>query len=214
MDEVVAEWSSALASDALDELGARDRVLDPGLRPLVQGTVLAGPVLTVRVETTDTVADPDDPYRGEIRAVGALRPGHVPLYVAPGGNRAALWGELFSHAALAMGAAGAIVDGCVRDSRQVRALGFPVFSRGTSPLDTRARASVSDVGGTVRVGGVEVAAGDFVVADDDGVVVIPAGLLPEARAVVGARRRHEAGARADLGTGRTLDAVWRKWRAL
>ncbi|MBB5791693.1 RraA family protein [Jiangella mangrovi] len=214
MDEVLPEWSSALASDALDELGARGRVLDAGLRPLVQGTVLAGPVLTVRVETTETVADPDDPYRGEIRAVGALRPGHVPLYVAPGDNRAALWGELFSHAALAMGAAGAIVDGCVRDTRQVRALGFPVFARGTSPLDTLARASVCEVGGLVHVGDVEVTSGDFVVADDDGVVVIPAGLLPEVRAVVEARRRDEAGARADLGAGRTLAAVWQTWGAL
>jgi 4-hydroxy-4-methyl-2-oxoglutarate aldolase len=148
MGEAVPQWSSAMASDALDELGLRDQVMAPGLLPLTPGTVLSGPVLTVLVEATATVRDPDDPYRSEIDAVDRLRPGHVPLYSAPDGNRAAVWGELFSRAALAKGAVGAVVDGYVRDCRLVRAAGFPVFARGASPLDTRARARVCAVGAT------------------------------------------------------------------
>lgn len=214
MSETPTEWSAALVSDALDELGLREQVMAPGLLPLTAGTVLTGPVLTVQVETTTTVLDPDDPYRSEIEAVGALRPGHVPLYSAPQGNRAALWGELFSHAALSQGAAGAIVDGFVRDTRQMRALGFPVFSRGTSPLDTRARARVSDVGSPLVVGGVSVATGDVVVADDDGVVVVPAAAVEDVRRLVAERRAGEEGARGDLSAGRSLDAVWETWRAL
>jgi 4-hydroxy-4-methyl-2-oxoglutarate aldolase len=207
-------WSAALASDALDELGLFGQVMHPGLRPLWPDAVLAGPVLTIQVETTSTVLDPDDPYRSEIDAVDALRPGHVPIYAAPDGNLAALWGELFTRAATARGASGAIVDGYVRDTRLVRALGFPVFARGCSPLDTRARARVSRVGGPLVAGGVAVAPGDFVVADEDGVVVIPSAALADATRIVQSKDRSESGARADLGEGGTLDAVWAKWRAL
>jgi 4-hydroxy-4-methyl-2-oxoglutarate aldolase len=214
MGQAVPQWSSALASDALDEVGLRDRVLSPGLLPLGPGTVLSGPVLTVLVETTTSVRDPDDPYRSEIDAVAQLRPGHVPLYSAPEGNRAALWGELFSRAALAKGALGAVVDGYVRDCRRVRAAGFPVFARGASPLDTRARARVCAVGDELEVCGVTVASGDFVVADDDGVVVVPSAALTDVARLVGQRHRNEDSARIDLGAGSSLDAVWKKWRAL
>jgi 4-hydroxy-4-methyl-2-oxoglutarate aldolase len=208
------QWSSSMASDALDELGLRDQVLAPGLLPLAPGTVLSGPALTVQVETTTIVRDPDDPYRSEIDAVGRLQPGQVPVYAAPERNRAAVWGELFSHAAVSRGAVGAIVDGYVRDTSQIRALGFPVFARGTSPLDTRARARVCRVGDPLDVRGVTVASGDFLVADDDGLVVVPAAALSDVMRMVEQRRRDEDSARGELRAGSSLDAVWQRWRAL
>jgi regulator of RNase E activity RraA len=214
MRETTPPWSAALASDALDDLRVTGRVMEPGPRPLWPDAVLAGPVLTIEVETTASVLDLDNPYRSEIEAVGSLRPGQVPLYAGPEGSRAALWGELFSRAARARGATGAIVDGFVRDARLVRALGFPVFARGTSPLDTRARARVRSVGTPLVVGGVHVESGDFVVADEDGVVVIPADALGDVTRLVAERHRSEAGARGDLGTGQSLSAVWDRWRAL
>jgi regulator of RNase E activity RraA len=203
-----------MASDALDELGLRDRVLAPGVLPLTPGTVLFGPVLTIEVATTTTVRDPDDPYRSEIAAVESLRPGHVAMYAAAADNRAAIWGELFSHAALARNAVGAIVDGYVRDTCQIRALGFPVFARGASPLDTRARAHVCRVGEPLDLGGVSVRSGDFVVADDDGVVVIPASNVSDATRLVERRHRDEGRAREDLSSGSSLGAVWERWRTL
>jgi 4-hydroxy-4-methyl-2-oxoglutarate aldolase len=213
-EPTVAALSTALICDALDELDLPAQVMDEGLRPLNPDTVVSGTAFTVAVETTDEVPRPDSPYASEISAVEALQPGSISVYSVPAGNRAAVWGELFSHAARARGGVGAIVDGYVRDTRQVREMKYPVFCRGASPLDTRARARVCEIGGPVLAGGVRVETGDFVVADSDGVVVVPASALSDVRQLVIRRVRDENGARHELRNGRSLDAVWEKWRAL
>jgi 4-hydroxy-4-methyl-2-oxoglutarate aldolase len=213
-DPMLAAVSTALICDALDELDLTAQVMDEGLRPLLPDAVVSGTAVTVAVEATDDVARPDSPYASEISAVEALQPGDISVYSVPAGNRAAVWGELFSHAARARGAVGAVVDGYVRDTRQVREMKYPVFCRGASPLDTRARARVCEIGGPVQVGGVRVESGDFIVADSDGVVVVPASALPEVQQLVLHRVRNESGARHELRNGRSLDAVWEKWRAL
>ncbi|MBM7786188.1 RraA family protein [Tenggerimyces flavus] len=208
------ELSSALICDALDELGLPVQLMDDAIRPLALDTVICGPVLTVEVQSSSEVTAPDVPYANEILAVDALQPGSVSVYAVPADNRAAVWGELFSHAALARGAAGAIVDGYVRDTRQLREMKYPVFCRGASPLDTRARARVREIGSPVQAGGVQVHTGDFVVADSDGVVVVPASAMADVRQLVLHRVRRESGARHELRNGRSLDAVWDKWRVL
>jgi 4-hydroxy-4-methyl-2-oxoglutarate aldolase len=211
-EPLTAGTYSALISDALDELGLREQVMDPALRPLSVDTVLAGVAMPAVIETTDEVVTPDSPYESEIRAVQRLEPGWVSVYGVAPGTRAAVWGELFSYAALARGAVGAVIDGYVRDTRQLRAMGYPVFSRGASPLDTRARARVSDVGVPAAVGGVIVHPGDFIIADSDGVVVVPSAALEHVRAFVVRRRQDEGGARRDLRAGLAMDAVWEKWQ--
>ena len=96
------------------------------------------------------------------------------LIAAAGGSmRSGIWGELLSSAAQNSGCAGVIVDGAVRDVRRMRALGFPVFARGTSPLDSKDRQRVIDIDVPVEIDGVTFTPGDLVVADEDGVVVIP-----------------------------------------
>jgi 4-hydroxy-4-methyl-2-oxoglutarate aldolase len=211
-EPLTAGTYSALISDALDELGLREQVMDPAVRPLSVDTVLAGVAMPAVIETTDEVVTPDSPYESEIRAVQRLEPGWVSVYGVAPGTRAAVWGELFSYAALARGAVGAVIDGYVRDTRQLRAMGYPVFSRGASPLDTRARARVSDVGVPAAVGGVIVHPGDFIIADSDGVVVVPSAALEHERACVVRRRQDEGGARRDLRAGLAMDAVWEKWQ--
>jgi 4-hydroxy-4-methyl-2-oxoglutarate aldolase len=211
-EPLTAGTYSALISDALDELGLRDQVMDPALRPLSVDATLAGVAMPAVVEATDAIATPESPYESEIRAVQRLQPGSISVYGVAPGTRAAVWGELFSYAALARGAAGAVIDGYVRDTRQLRAMGYPVFSRGASPLDTRCRAHVVDAGVPATVGGVIVQPGDFVVADSDGVVVIPAAALDDVRAFVARRKQHEGGARRDLRAGLAMDAVWEKWQ--
>lgn len=203
---------SALISDALDELGLRSQVMDPDVRPLSTDSVLAGVAFPILVEGTDDVLTPDSPYESEMRAIQAVEPGAVTVYSVPAGNRAAVCGELFAYAAQARGAVGAVVDGFVRDTRQLRTMRYPVFSRGASPLDTRARARVSGFGAAVVVGGVGVSPGDFVVADSDGVVVVPVAVVAEVRELITRRERDENGARADLRAGLGLQAVWNKWR--
>lgn len=211
-EPMVAGLHSALVSDALDELGLREQVMDSSIAPITADTVIAGTAFPAILESTDEVLTPHSPYESEIRAVQALGPGQVSVYGAPEGNRAAVWGELFSYAAMARGAVGAIVDGYIRDTRQLREMGYPVFSRGASPLDTRYRARVQAHGVPVTVGGVLVHPGDFVVGDSDGVVVVPQGVLSQVREHITQRIRDEGGAKQDLRSGSGMDEVWKKWQ--
>lgn len=151
--------------------------MTPELRPLSTGTVVVGRAMPMLVAEVETI--PDDPYRGESAALDDLRPGEVAVVAAGGTGRAALWGELFSHAARARGARAAVVDGFHRDGRLVREIGVPLLSRGALPLDGNGRASVVGHREPVVGGGLAVAAGDVVVGDEDGVVVVPAALVEE-----------------------------------
>jgi regulator of RNase E activity RraA len=211
MDDAVtalARATSALVSDALDRVGVPGRVLDPAIRPLGPGPTLAGRAVPVVVVATDRRADP--PYTSEIRALDDLRPGEVPVYCVPAGVTSALWGELFTCAAIGRDAAGVVVDGPIRDGRHVRELGFPVFARGRSPLDTLGRAEVEAFRVAGVCGGVDVAPGDVVVGDEDGVVVVPAAAVGDVVSIVEGKARDEGRARADLLAGATLAEVWEK----
>ena len=144
--------TSALVADGLDRLGLRDQTMDHGIRAVLPGITLAGRAVPVDVVATDVLAE--EPYAMEMRAIESLQPGDVPVYAAPAGLRAALFGELFGHAARGLGGRGAVVDGYVRDTRALAASGIPVFARGASPLDTNGRAEVRSFGEPVVVGGV------------------------------------------------------------
>jgi 4-hydroxy-4-methyl-2-oxoglutarate aldolase len=206
----LATMSSALVSDALDGLGLRDQALDGGLRPILPGATLAGRAMPIEVAATDEY--PDEPYAGEMRAIEALQAGDVAVYAVEPGVRAALFGELFGHAARGRGAVGAIVDGFIRDSRALVAAGVPVFARGFSPLDTRGRAEVRDFGIELVVGGVTVRPGDYVVGDEDGIVVLPQDACGDVIAAIEERQRGEHGAKRDLLEGASVRDVWDKWR--
>ncbi len=154
---VLGDAPAAVISDALDRMGWRDQVLDLAIRPLWPEARLAGVAVPV-VIVADT-SEPDLPYDGELTALSGLRPGDVPCFVVEQGVRCASWGELFSCAALGRGAAGVVVDGYVRDAAEIKALGFPTFARGLSPLDTFARAVVTGIDVAACVGGVDVRPG-------------------------------------------------------
>src|SRR5690348_12126696 len=117
----VSRLYAAVVSDILDDLGHRDHTLDPAIRPLSRGEVIAGPANPFLV--TEVHQIPAEPYAGEISALDDIRPGEVILVAAGGSVRAACWGELFSTAARARGARGTVVDGYCRDARSITALG-------------------------------------------------------------------------------------------
>src|SRR5690242_11005583 len=127
-DLAVSRLYAAVVSDILDDLGHRDHTLDPAIRPLSRGEVIAGfanPFLVTEVHQI-----PAEPYTGEIGALDDIRPGEIILVAAGGSARAACWGELFSAAARARGARGTLIDGYSRDARRIAALGYPVWCRG------------------------------------------------------------------------------------
>ena len=204
--------SSALVADALDALGLRHQVLPAAIVPLRRTMVLAGPALPVQVQATDAIEDP--PYRMEMAAVDQVGTGEILFYVCAPNVDAAVFGELFGHAVRARGGAGVVCDGPIRDATQLADAGWPVFASRRSPLDTNGRAQVTTIGAPVSCGGVEVARGDLLVADGDGVVVCPAASIDAVRRAVEAKTAKESGARADLDAGHTLSAVWQRWGAL
>lgn len=114
-----------------------------------------------------------------LEALDDLKPGEI--YVATGTASAyALWGGLMSTRAQHLKAAGAILDGYVRDANEIEQLGFTVFSRGTYAQDQGVRGQVIDFRCTIEIGGVRIAPGDLLFGDREGVLVIPRAVEAEA----------------------------------
>jgi regulator of RNase E activity RraA len=203
---------SALLADALDALGLRAQCLRPGLAPLDPSSRIAGRALTVALAPARAV--PDEPYRGLLAMLGAVRPGDVVVVATGRSDAAAVWGELTSSSCVARGAAGLVTDGLCRDVEQVRALGFPVFARGTSPLDVDGRLDFGPHGVPVEVDGVAIAPGDLVVADVDGVVVVPAGVAPDVLRRAGEKAGREEELRLAVLGGEPIGEAFRRLRVL
>lgn len=205
--------STAVISDSLDSLGLRHQVLQATLSPLVEGSRAFGRASTVRFEPS--FVDPaEGPYDDAIAFIDALIEGDIAVLATGANLSTAYWGELFSAAALGRGAAGMITDGAIRDTPKIRRLGFASFSAGCRPIDFRARMAISSVHQPVHLAGVAIDHGDLVLADDDGVVVIPrqveAQVLDRARA----RTQSESAVLVDLQAGATLRAVWDHYQVL
>lgn len=162
---------SAVVCDALDSLGLTHQSPRVELRPMTVDGVLVG-----RCKTTlwqDMYHEDPQPYELELKAVDDCRKDDVLIAAAGGSIRSGIWGELLSTAARNQGCVGAIVDGAVRDVNQMREMQFPVFARGRCIYDSQNRQRVTDIDIAVEIDGVVFSPGDLVVADGDGIVVVP-----------------------------------------
>lgn len=151
--------TSAAAFGALDGNARYTTALHPLWTPLS----LAGRAFTVAAVPGDNLA---------LHRAIALAPPDVVLVAQCETRDVAIWGEVMTVAALVRGLRGLVTDGAVRDSDRVRALGFPVFCRGRSPASA-AKDAPGELDVPVVVAGAEVRPGDWIVADEDGVVVVP-----------------------------------------
>jgi len=211
-DLVAGRLSAAVVSDVLDDLGHRDHVLDPGIRPLGDATVIAGWANPFLIAEVDEV--PADPYAGEIAAMDEIAPGDMVLIAAAGSARAACWGELFSTAARARGARGTVIDGYCRDAQVIAAIGYPVWCRGLLPLDVKGRLAVTAWRQPAIVGGLPVQPGDLVVADADGAVAVPARLAAETVGRALDKVSKENRVRDALAEGSTLRSAYDRFGVL
>jgi 4-hydroxy-4-methyl-2-oxoglutarate aldolase len=172
--EQLKPLSAAILSDIVDSLGLKRRAMRPFVRPLDEAQVMVGRARTGLYMPAYALRDGENPYEIEIALVDDLQPQEVVVLACNGPTeRIAPWGELLTTAAQVRGAAGCVTDGLVRDVRQIRAMGFPVFHGGIGPLDTKGRARMVDRDVRVECGGVSIDPGDLVFGDVDGVVVIP-----------------------------------------
>lgn len=202
---------SAVVSDCCDQAGRREQTMSAGIGPVSGGTeVLVGFARPVRSAAVAEV--PEEPYGKEIDYIDSLRPDDV--VVATVEAQGAFWGELFSTAARARGAVGAVVDGLVRDQARIRELGFPVFARGGRPTDSLGRLSIQEHDVPIEIGGVTVSPGDLVVADIDGVTVVPVAAIEDVAARAIEKATTENHARELLEGGALLRDAWDRFKVL
>jgi 4-hydroxy-4-methyl-2-oxoglutarate aldolase len=157
--------------------------MDPELRPIISRFAFAGPAITVRSHGMDNAI--------VHYAIDIAQPGDVVIVDRLGDRRYACWGGGVALAAHVKGIVGAVVDGVLTDRVEIEELHFPVFGRGISALTTRAPGLSGELNVPVRCGGIIVNPGDIVLADDDGIVVLPPARIAEI--VVICLPREEAG---------------------
>jgi len=169
-ERFAAIYTAALA-DILDARGYRNQTLPPSIRPLEPGMRLAGQAYTVKGKPIET-PDHDVTIRKVLAMLGDVPEGHVAVYACEHDVSAHL-GELSVTSLKARGVAGCVLDGGCRDVRFILDEGFPVFSRFVTPEDSTWRWSLDATQVPVTIGRVRIEPGDWIVGDDDGVVVVP-----------------------------------------
>lgn len=203
---------TAVVSDSLDELGYRNQVLREFIRPLSPNDRFAGWARTF--SCVDMYHIPADPYAVEIAALDSVLPGEVVIAATGGSLQNAPWGELLSTAAHVRGARGAVIDGLVRDVRKIQELGFPVFARGIKPVDSKGRGAIIDYNVPIECAGARICPGDLIFADYDGVIAVPADILPQVVEIATEKVSKENGSRAELLRGAYLKDVFAKYGVL
>lgn len=174
----LSQLYTGAVADVMDEMGYRTQSLPQEIRPLEGGQTLAGVAFTVRGRALWSEPDKDPRYR-QIAMLEAVTPNSV-IVLDPGEEAtAAHWGELMSATAQAAGSLGAIINGGLRDTRQIRDLNYPVFGRFFSPLTAVWRWELTDFQEPLNMNGVTITPGDFILADDDGSLCIPQLILAE-----------------------------------
>ncbi len=188
-------------------MGMRDQVLHHAIRPVVTpAEPIAGPAFTI-----DAVKDGrllDDPYAQEIAAVDAIPGGAFVVVGTAGTVEAAVWGELLATVAGNRGAVAAVTDGAVRDLAGLRRKGLPTYAAAVSARDSYGRLLVVGFGGETTCGGVATRPGDLVLADEDGVVVVPRDRAEEAIAAAEAKLQVEDVALVALESGTSLQDMY------
>jgi regulator of RNase E activity RraA len=198
----------AVLSDCLDRMGLRQQVMAPHIRPLYPTASLAGVASTVHCVDVDAPpTNPDDYYKGELQAVDALRPEDVMVVSTCASS---YWGELLATASRYRGAVGIVADAYTRDTQRLIEMEFPTFVAGISAYDSLGRIDVDQVGIPIECGGVTVKPDDLVLADFDGVVVIPSEVAEEAITLAEEKVSGENLVRDKLAEGMP---VWDAFRA-
>lgn len=204
--------NSSLLSDVLDGMGIRSQCMTEGIRPVYLGAVIVGRAHTMLM--TDVYEPEQDTFKLQIKGIDALKIDDVMVVTSNGSTTAALWGELLSTAARGLGATGAVIDGLVRDVKQIEEMGFPVFATGFRPVSSKGRVVALGYGCRIKCGGVFVEEGDLIVGDVDGITVVPETVVEEAVGRALTRINSERVTRKELLTGAKLGEVYAKYGTL
>ncbi len=205
---------TAVIADVFDSLGRVPPVFDNSLFPVAgQGTRFAGPAYTVS-GVSRLYPETDDVEK--LGAIDAMPPGVVAVWAGNDIRGVCCFGDLLGTAMQVRGCAGVVVDGGIRDLAFLRTLTMPILARYHSPAQAIGRWKVTAAQEPVHVRGavedwVTVNPGDFVFADDDGVIVVAAGMLETITAKVVEWSQTESGARDEIRHGLPLLQALRKY---
>lgn len=181
--ELVEKFSRLEESASINECMKVNGAMNHDIRPVWPGSRMCGTAVTVCARAGDNLM--------LHKAITMLKPGDVLVITCDGFQESGgMWGGIMSNAAQTMGAAGMVIDGCVRDTMMMKEINFPVFSRGIS-----VKRSTKAVGGTINhpivISGVLVHPGDLIFGDNDAVVVVPREQAEEIYELALAREKHE-----------------------
>ena len=196
MKQQLLRYGTGPGSDALGKKGA----MDHGMRPWSAQARMAGPAFTVRIHTADILM--------VSKALSECLAGAVLVIDGRGEKNTALWGGLTTMLALKKGLAGVVIDGAIRDLADIRPSKLPVFARAIVPNAGGAE-YVGDLQVPVVCGGQVVHPGDWLVGDDDGVVVIPLAQLDAVVAQAGKIVEAEKRIAKAIRAGEDLAALMR-----
>lgn len=205
---------SAALSDILDEHGYPNCAVSPfsGIRPLFEDAIVVGRARTMLNAPQKTGRD--DPYKLAIELMDSLQPGDVPVACSIEPIETGIMGELSATAMRSRGAMGCLVDGFTRDCRKLIEMGFPVFARGSSPIDTTDRVAVIEYDEPVKFGNRDLTTGLIVFADLDGIIFIPKEVEMEIIEETARRLKTENNVRKELSGGKKVRDVWDKYRVM
>ncbi len=195
------EYCTGVFSDTMDKMGLKGRVSNTWKLNNPRAR-LFGKVRTLTVETLETN---DERIQLGLNFLASLS--STDVFVVKGNQQFAYFGELMSRLSQEIGLAGVVIDGLTRDTWYTQTIDLPIFAKGYSPVDINGRGRVMGPDLPVMIEGIAVASGDYIFADSDAVVFIPATRMADVAAAVRVMVGKEADIKKMIADGKTIKDI-------